>query len=181
MSVTGFAKLLVDQISAKVSFTQAKQDIEQSSTKIAAIKGHDLNSYFENLSSGLLKFLDKSSLNGETERENSAIIAAYLSNAGVPFESNVDINSGIYVVEWDIVVTYPPNEKIGFDIKSSRGRRSPQITEERVSNLSEWLQDGGLHHGILIEGAARGQAYVRNVFETPAGIKVHRIGPQILA
>jgi hypothetical protein len=180
LSVAAFAKLLADQISTKVSFNQAKLDIEKSSTKIPVVKGDDADSFFENLSNSLLNFLNKSSLDGVTERENAALISAYLASANVPFESDVEVDTERYIIEWDVIVEYSKDVKIGFDIKSSRGRQSPEITEERASNLLDWLHDGKMRFGILVEGAARGQKYVRNEFMSAQGVKVHRLGRQAL-
>lgn len=180
LSVSAFAKLLADQICSKIDFERARIDINEGKQKIEQVADQAGISFFESLSDKLLLFLNKASQSGRTERENSSIIAAFLDASGVNFDRNATIHGNGFFVEWDILIHAPDGSRIGFDIKSSRGRQSPAISEERLSNTAEWLHDSGMQYGFLIEGAARGDKYVRSSAAVPSGVTVHRLGKEYL-
>ncbi len=180
LSVAAFAKLLVDQIAAAELFAKAKSELFDDKVKERISDTGDADKYFLDLSNKLLDFLNRASKDGQTERENTAVISAFLDNIGAKFEQNVvmqDKNRSWWV-EWDIVVSTPSGDKIPFDIKSSRGRASHDITRERVSSIAEWAAEFRLSHAILVEGAARGDSYVAEFYNIPSGPKVVRLGRQ---
>jgi hypothetical protein len=178
LSVTAFSKLLVDQIAGKIDFEEAKKIIEKSGDA-NEISGKDISQKFSQISKDVHEFLNKSSLKGETERENTSIISAYLSSANLEIQTLVDmdtIDSEFDAVEWDILVYSDGKPEIGFDIKSSRGRQSKEITEERIAMLTNYLTDTGISKGILVEGLARGDIYHLSKHDHQQGVSIFRIG-----
>lgn len=178
LSVAAFAKMLAEKITEVSQIESAKSELALPPANIS--KDITSDEYFNELSNGLLSFLNQASVEGSTERENATIIGAYLEKSLISYASDVYIDSNGWAGEWDIIVEAPSKDKIAFEIKTSRGRQSFDITTQRVSSLGEWMLHSGFRFGFLIEGAARGDPYVRTEFTLVNGIKLHRMGRDLL-
>lgn len=177
LSVSAFAKLLVDQIAAKANFEEATREIAVNPVKTRVVTGVSPEDYFDSLSESLLQYMNKTSEAGKTERENAAHIAAFLAskNADVEIQPSIQTDLG-WSVDWDIIVKAPGDERIAFDIKSSRGRQNSDITADRLGRLSEYLVGSKIRFGILVEGAARGEKYVIEESSIVNGVRMVRLG-----
>jgi hypothetical protein len=177
-TVGGFAKLLVDQIASTIEIDATKTDIAQENLPVEATTGYTPKAFFDSLTENLLSFLNKASAEYITQRENLSLITAYLSSSETPYALNKRIEYEGCTLFWDLVVEAPEGILIAFDVKTSRGRQSPEITEDRVARLAESLRYSGLSYGVLVEGAARGESYVLDDFNVD-GDKVRRLGRKV--
>lgn len=178
LSVTGLAKLLVDQIRTRLEFEGAEREIlADNLPTIAPSAQVDVADQFRHIADSICEYLTKTSLAFKTDRENAPIVAAFLSNT---FGRNVILDrshrtSSDWYIDWDIILKLN-DEEIGFAIFSSRGRQSPEIAQDRLNRLGVNLEESGLRFGMLIEGAARGERYDLTFHETTNGRTVARIG-----
>jgi hypothetical protein len=178
LSVTAFSKLLVDQIAEKIKFEEAKKAIDQSE-EVPEILDKEPSHIFYIVSDYVHKFLNNSSLKGETARDNTSLISAYLSKANLDISSPLEIysvNDNDTVINWDIVININEIPSIAFDIKSSRGRQSKNITNDRILSLVNYLQDSNINMGILVEGVPRGETYELSEHHIADDVKIIRMG-----
>jgi hypothetical protein len=154
ISVTAFACLILDQITARLSFEEARSETQANiDAGISGIIKTDI-SFVKNVEAGILEFLQSVNSGSprpalKTETQFVGSLAGYLSSA-IP-NIQIDLDHQIRDASRrrvDIVASLGERQ-IAIEVKRTRG-----VTESSIyagmTQLDEYLKSGEFNEGILI-------------------------------
>lgn len=180
LSVSAFAKLLVDQMRTKIESDSLKNDPEFKPVGKIQQKSENVGDFAKELAEGLQKFLNSDSEISElSSREPLALVTAFLEKSGLNVTRNVYMESEKSWFEWDMIVTNKSGFKVPIEVKTSRGIHSELIAFSRIDQVKNFALAGDFSFALLVEGAGRGAKYV---CETPIqtdSLTIYRVGRAI--
>jgi hypothetical protein len=146
-----------------------KAKVQQKSASLAAFAGE--------LASGLHRFLnDDAETSGLASREPLALVTAFLEKSGLQVTRDVYMQTDKDWFEWDMIVSNKSGFKVPIEVKTSRGRYSPEIAASRIEQVRNFALAGEFPHALLVEGAGRGEKYVCEQVVSNEHLTLHRVG-----
>jgi hypothetical protein len=177
LSVCAFAKLLVARMKTQLESDSIRNDPEFQPKARVQQKSPSVAEFAAELAVSLHKFLnDDTETANLSSREPLALVSAFLEKSGLQVVRDVYMQTDKDWFEWDMIVSNKSGFKVPIEVKTSRGRYSPEIAASRIAQVRNFAIAGEYSHALLVEGAGRGTKYVCEKVIDTTGLTLHRIG-----
>jgi len=177
LSVCAFAKLLVARMKSQLDSDAIKNDPDFNPKAKVQQKSQSLADFAGELASSLHRFLnDDAETSSLASREPLALVSAFLEKSGLQVTRDVYMQTDKDWYEWDMIVSNKSGFKVPIEVKTSRGRYSPEIAASRIGEVRNFAIAGEFSHALLVEGAGRGTKYVCDQVIKSDSLTLHRIG-----